>query len=447
MSYCVWEYDNWDTLIYAIKQNKCILMLGPDAAAVEVEGKKRMLTEILADELAEKIDPETRKKFSTSDLAQVAQYYYDNRGGRGPLQTRVSKFYEARKILCSKLHQNLAALPFYFTVTTAHDNMFPEALKKEGKVPKIEWYNFRGHNERIVKAMGTVDQPLVFYLYGIVDEPESLLITEDDLLDFLVTLIRKGTLQRNILNELQDENKNFLFLGFGFRHWHLRILLHLLTDRERKSCSYAMEQSTPVKTDPHQLFQTILFFQRSGSKIHIFNKKLDDFAAQLREKFGQISPTSKPVKPIDMPEVFICYTSEDKDFADLLHKEFKAAGLISCPDKEDLGDRDDGNRKIKEIPDNVHYIVVIQSKALAEKYKGYVIRDIQEINDAIEKKEFRQGQRFIIPFRIDKTPLSPELAAVGYVELMDKSNIPQLIKTIIRDFKKIKREGTYEYEQ
>lgn len=434
MSYGVWDDKKWADLIYAIRQKNCILMLGPDAAGVEVDGTQRVLTEILAEELAEEIDPEERKKINLSDLTQVAQYYYESTN-RNRLERKVFEFYEERKNLCSKLHQDLAAVPFYFTVTTTPDNMFLEALKKEGKVPIKGLYNFKGKNPGLIE-MGTVDKPLVFYLYGSLAEPSSLLLTENDLLDFLVALIsEKPRLPRNILSELQDEFKVFLFLGFGFRQWYMRILLHMLQCRNKKSDSFVMEQFSTIKKDTDQLSQTLFFFQRCDYKIHMFKMEFDDFAAQLREKFEHTPPVEPPrVTHEGMPEVFICHASEDKDSASFLHEKLEAAGLNPWLDKENLRGGDDWHQKIKETLDNVDYIIVIQSKALAKKQIGYVNR---EINYALERRlECRRGTRFIIPVKIDDSPSLQELADIQYIDLSDKSNIFELIDTIKRDFEK-----------
>lgn len=435
MPYCVWDDDNWDTLIHTIRQNNCILMLGQDAAAEELVEKPRPLTEILANELVEKvenIDPEVQKKIDPSDLVQVSQYYCMNKG-RHSLEARVSAFYNEKKNLCSKLHQNLAHLPFYLTITTTPDNMLKVAMEKEGKKPTIKRYHFNGNNPRQVE-MGTIEKPLIFYLYGMVDEPNSLVITENDLLDFLVSIIsEKRPMPKNVLNELRDESKSFLFLGFGFRNWYLRILLHVLQGRNKVSHSFAMEQFIPEY--PTQIRQTVFFFQRSDYKIYIFRQQLESFAAQLREKFSKSSST-KGQRPLqkDLPGIFICYASEDKEFADFLYKKLETAGLKPWLDKENLRGGDNWDQVIEETLENVDYVLVLQSKALAKKHEGYVIG---EINSALDRqKKFRRGYRFIIPIKIDESPLLKELKDLQTVDLREKGNIDKLIDTIIRDFKK-----------
>jgi hypothetical protein len=118
-----WKKDDWDTLIYTITQKDCILMLGPDTAVETVDRQPRLLTEILANQLVQEINSETRKRINSDDLAQVSQYYAMEKG-RKKLELNVSSFYKKKKDLCSDFHRNLAALPFYFTITTTPDTMF-----------------------------------------------------------------------------------------------------------------------------------------------------------------------------------------------------------------------------------------------------------------------------------------------------------------------------------
>jgi hypothetical protein len=441
MSTFDWDEENWDTLIYSIRQGNCILMLGPDAAVEEVDGQPHLLTEILANQLAEKIDTETREKINPSDLAQVSQYYSIERG-RNSLEAKASSFFCERKGMNTNLHRNLAALPFYFTITTTPDNMLMEALEKEGKEPMIERYHFNGDNPDIVN-MGSEEKPLLFYLYGTATDPGSLLLTENDLLDFLVVLIsEKRPLPDNILSELHDEHKSFLFLGFGFRHWYLRLLLHVLQGRNKGSHSFAMEQFMPENSD--ELQRTIYFYKKSNYKINIFKGELNHFAGQLREKYlKHVSKNStnnngtKHVLDRNAPEVFICHASEDKDYASSLYKTLAETGIRPWLDKQNLRGGDDWNRQIEKTIQKIDYFVVLQSKALADKHIGYVNR---EINSALDrKKEFRKGSRFIIPVKIEECPLLEDMHDLQTIDLTNRGNIRELTSTIKRDFAQRRR--------
>jgi hypothetical protein len=264
------------------------------------------------------------------------------------------------------------------------------------------------------------------------------MLTENDLLDFLVALSSgKRPLPDNIRSELQAENKSFLFMGFGFRHWYLRILLHVLQGGNKKnSRSFALEKFPPENTA--ELQRTVFFFKKSDYKIHIFNKDIYGFASKLRELFGQCSPTViSRFEAAKVPEVFICHASEDKDYAANLYNKLEQAGIRPWLDKENLRGGEDWDRKIRDTIKKVDYFVVLQSQDLVNKNIGYVNR---EINIALDhQEEYQRGTtRFIIPVQIEPCPLREDLKHLQTIDLTDETNIKTLIDTIQRDFKKRK---------
>ncbi|MGE5342212.1 MAG: toll/interleukin-1 receptor domain-containing protein [Candidatus Omnitrophota bacterium] len=427
MPYCDWDDDHFDTLIYSIRQNNCILMLGPDAATESIDGQPRVLTETLSGQLAERIDPVIKNHIHPFDLAQVSQNYCAEKG-RLDLEARVSGFYKQRKSITSPLHQHLAALDFYFTITTTPDYMFSQALEENGKTPVTDYYNFKGEKPGNV-VMGTTENPLLYYLYGAITNPKSLLLTENDLLDFLVALIsRKPPLPDNIRSELQDENKSFLFLGFGFRHWYLRILLHVLQGGQKKgSPSFALEQFTPENTS--ELTRNAFFFRRSDYKIHIVKEDLNSFVERLREKYEYSWFDLDP----GAPEVFICYAGEDKEYALQLYQKLKDAGIKPWMDKENLRGGDNWDKEIGQTLQRVDYCIVLQSQSLAKKQNSYVNREIERALER-QKENDSKGFKFIIPVRIDDGPLLENLIHIHTTDLTGEKRIKELISTIKRDF-------------
>ena len=73
---------------------------------------------------------------------------------------------------------------------------------------------------------GAPDHPLLYRLFGDPKEPGSMVLTENDLLDFLICMVvQRPQLPNGLLVALRQNARTFLFLGFGIRHWHLRVLL------------------------------------------------------------------------------------------------------------------------------------------------------------------------------------------------------------------------------
>ncbi len=439
MSDIKWKDENWKALKLCIESNNCILMLGPDVATKKVGKKSVPLTEILAKKLAKKFEAEVKKKINTSDLAQVSQYYYHLKRDRDILASEVVSFYKDGKDQNDKLHRNLADLPIHLYITTTPDKMLENALRKkkesgerEGLV--VERYHFDGDNKEIVE-MGTSKKPLLFYLYGTIEEPDSLMLTEDDLLDFLVNLIsKKHHLPKNIRSALNDPNKTLLFLGFGFKHWYLRILFHHLRGRYSKKPSIAMEQCRSKSIN--DLERTVIFFQNSDYKIRIFKMELNCFVEQLKEECKDIETNVTGVRAENAPEVFISHASEDKDTAAWLSERLEESGIRPWLDKEDLRERggEDWNKHIKDTISETDYFVVLQSIALKKKKIGYVNK---EINEALDRmKEFRKGEglKFIIPVKIEECPPLEDLKEYQTIDLIDRSNVNEVISTIKRDF-------------
>jgi hypothetical protein len=77
----------------------------------------------------------------------------------------------------------------------------------------------------------SVDRPLVFHIFGNVGAPDSLVLTEDDYLDYLVSVTEdKSLIPLPVRGALADSS--LLLLGLGLDDWDARILLLTLINRE-----------------------------------------------------------------------------------------------------------------------------------------------------------------------------------------------------------------------
>jgi hypothetical protein len=225
---------------------------------------------------------------------------------------------------------------------------------------------------------GTVEKPLLFYLYGTIVDPDSLVLSEDDFLDFIVATIVKNPLPDNILGQIRLPNKNLLFLGFDFRQWYLRILTRILEIKSKSSPSFALEQFTPH--NPEEFKQTIFFYRESDYRIHICNQELPGFVKALKTKYAELSaryekrsPTESPSIPLqNAATVFLCHSKQNRDMAEYLRDEFRKAGFNAWFDEDDLCGGDEWDRKIeKAIAKEIDYFMVLQSQVMSTKLESY----------------------------------------------------------------------------
>jgi hypothetical protein len=440
---CKWNDENWASLLHTIRQQKCILMLGPEAAQEQFESQCMPCTEVLAKELAAKITDNLSSwniKLDTSNLAQVSQYFAMIKD-RLILEASVSSFYTNRQNATSELHQNLSSLPFPLVITSTPDNMFYNALKKHGKNPIVERYHFSSTNNCEIVAEGTEKEPLIFHFFGTIDEPDSLVLTEDDILDFLVAVLKKPSLPDNIISTLRAKNKSMLFLGFGFKYWYLRVLLHVLKMRSKGNRSFALEQTIP--SDINEFKRTTIFYKESDYRILLFEEDILQFSRLLKSKY-EASVSKRPehiskIVPDDSPTVFICHANENKNEAAQLYEKLEAQGFNPWLDRQNLRGGDDWDRHIsRTIKKDIDYFLVLQSKSMENKLEGYVNKEIQLAID--RQKYFRPGIRFIIPITIEKCEPLEDLDYLHNIDFStEKDWLHQLTKTIRRDWERRKR--------
>jgi hypothetical protein len=412
---------DWDTLVWSLKHRNCILLLGPDIAGVAGDGSLQAeLDRAFRAELSTPVSP-------TATFPHVAQRFSDEIG-RNDLEREAAQFYQTRRPP-SAVHTALASLPFYLVISAAHDDLLAEALRAQNKPPLISRYNYKGNNPDVVK-MGEVEHPLIYQLYGDPAEPESLVLTEADLLDFLVAVVSDiPPLPHNIKSELQKKGKSFLFVGFGIRQWYIRILLHVLKLKSAETRSFALEPPIPLPDDD----QTILYY-KTGYRIEVFTYDVGEFASELARRCPpETAGTAAAAAAFapDAPKVFICHASENKDVAASIHQRFVAAGLNAWLDRARLEGGAAFDREIEQALREVDYFVLVQSEALQRKAVSYVNK---EISLALERQRYvRAGFKFIIPVLVDDSPLLPELREYQTVSLRTGDDMDHLISTIRRD--------------
>jgi len=445
------EEKDWNLLLHTINRGNCVVFLGPEMAQDVVDGHSRALTEVLARRLADELKQRSPTDILIEyDLAHVARKYSDYNSSID-LQVAVTQFYEEKKDHTSQPYLDLAALPFHLVVKTTPDAYFLEALRRHKKPCQVEGYHYRGPRRDLVPP-ATAKKPMVYYLYGYVDVPESLVISENDVLDFLVNVIAKNPpLPTNISSEIRDPSKCFLFLGFSFKNWYLRILFHVLQGQSHSNRSFALEATGPENDPAHQ--GAILFF-KDTHKIYHYCLDVGVFTDELRRRYETkygvnhipASTGAEAQVLVEAPMAFICHASEDAGYAAELSRKLREAGIDTWLDKAALKTGDDWNRQIEDAIGDVDFFLILQSRAMRDKNIAYVNK---EINLALERRrEFRPGIRFIMPLIIEEGGEMEDFDDLSTFQALDlahdlahdkEQSLTQLVNAIERDFERRKR--------
>ena len=433
------EFQQWDRLLYGIGQKQCILFLGPELPQVAESGEQVFPTEDLAERLCLQIG-EDCGSLEERSLAQIAQRILAMED-ESLLEMEVLRWHKSYRNQSSPLHDDLASLPFHWIVTSAHDPLMEAALERADKTPQVERYHYRGQNKELLPEP-TEEEPVLFYLYGHIAEPHSLVLSETQLLDFLTGLISRDPPLPNDLNAALSTERDFLFLGFGLQHWYLRILLHVLKVLRRGTRTFAFE---PPITG--QGAKSAVLFYEENFKVEVHEEDVATFVQELKSRFaessfqdtqessGAESGTGSRTQANRGAKIFVCHASEDAEKAEEIHDALQKAGLEPWIDKQSLRGGERWDDQIETTIQKVDYFVVLNSRALATKAQGraYVVK---EINLALQEEQKSFGS-YIIPAKIDDVPLLEPLADFQAVDLTADGGLRKLVREIKRQAHKL----------
>ena len=283
---------DWSEVIESIKRGNCILLLGPQVSFKPDDPDFLPLSTRLAHYLAENTKLGDKELVNPDDIAHVAQLY-QQKHDHLKLEMAVKRFYDAYTNETTAFHRDMAELPFTLCINTTPDNFFINALIAADKEPIRDYYNFK-RTRPFASIQPTDKKPYIYSLYGHCDDPESLVLTEDDLLEFLVKVIKGSPeLPPFIRSQFADQDLNFLFVGFGFHSWHNRILLHTLNAHDHRIQSLAVEDRSFFGHP--DCCQTSVFYTLHH-KIRFEQLSWLEFARQLRNAYNP-TPTPKVSTP------------------------------------------------------------------------------------------------------------------------------------------------------
>lgn len=435
---------DWKRLIQIIRRQTCIPILGPGAAVAPGSGEGMGLTQSLVSSIKDQIGEE--ELCEAANLCQAAQCYI-RKFSRPDLEVMVREFYRPFEAETTPLHLALARLPFTLCVNATFDRFLLNAFRAVGKDPVFDYYHFGKLEHRSPLAqidpafLKDPERPVVYNLYGSCEDDTSLVLSENDLLKFLIKVVtREPPLPDFIRARFSDRGVSFLFLGFGFRHWYMRILLHVLEAHSHENPSLAMEDARFFSHPERE--QLVVFFEREH-RIYFRQEGWASFAMELLRRYEASGPPPSPPPndlPPDAPRVFLCHDSRDKGRVEDLGRELQARDIAVWLDKQNLRGGDDWERLIPSvIKGQVDYVVVVQSASMVARKESYLYAEIKAARH--RQKNFAEGARFLVPAHLQAECLLNELSHLQSVDLTKPDGIQKLAQTILEDWNRPGRRG------
>jgi SIR2-like domain len=229
------------------------------------------------------------------DLARVAQY----------LSVYQDDAMYPKELICDELarlappdfsapgeaHGVLAALPLPVFITTNYDDSMCAALRAMDKDPRREICRWNSSPALAAEPSPisepgyepTVANPLVFHLHGHLGLPESLVLTEDDYLDFLVAISRDPDLLPHRIQRALA-GTSLLFLGYRLADWDFRVIHRGLVAAMEASLR---RLSVTVQLTPSDPARDYLDRYFSALKLRVYWGNAAEFAAELQTRWRQ----------------------------------------------------------------------------------------------------------------------------------------------------------------
>ncbi len=422
-------------LLERIRKGTCVLLMGP-GVAIAPDDTTAPLTVRLSRELAQDPQIDNDPRLGDRDnLSHAAQLYYQVKRDRDELRLVAEDFYSRFATVTTAFHCSIASLPFRLCISTTPDDLLFNAFTSVGKKPIKTHYNmYHAGSDSLPKP--TVEAPAVFHLYGHPSNRESLVLTESDLIEFLVHVVQRDPpLPDEIRGHVGDPDTSFLFVGFGFQFWYVRVLLHVLNVYGHKDRSVALEDPAFFANPEHA--QAVGFFGDRAIEFKHFG--WPDFAERLQQMYeaqgGASKPAPGPEPNADAPRAFLCYASEDVEAVARLGERLEAAGIGVWRDKQNLRGGDNWDRVLVHVIEKqVHYVIVAQSKTMDRRGEGYFYKEIAVARE--RQLRMRQGRVFVLPLQIESCQGLEELKDLHQISLATDDDFDKLVQVIRDDWSK-----------
>lgn len=405
---------HWSVLISAIEEGRVIPVIGPELLVFEQDGAKTDLYSLLAGRLADKLAVDRAdlpKQFSLDD---VALRYFENRGQRSVLYSTLNSLVRDPAFPVPEPLRRLAEIDgLRLFVSTTFDGFMARALEDARPAAKSSAvtrdYSLRSRVEDLPNAVEDLEAPVVFRLFGGSSTLTDYVVTDEDLLEFLLALRSPDRRPKLLFDALRD--CNLLVLGCSFPNWLSRFFVRVISDMRLLDRRDTLETIADDRTAEDQ--NLVLFLRHCNISIFQGGGTVE-FVDELWRRWREIHPEGQKASAgasvsiqEDRPTVpggaiFLSYASEDRAMVLELKEHLEQAGLEVWFDQRRLEAGDVYEHKIRRNIATCSFFFPCISRASANRLEGYYRK---EWHWAIERsRRFEASFPFIQPIVLDDTP-------------------------------------------
>ncbi len=274
--------EDWGLILRRIRSENCIPFLGAGASLGFGAGPGLPTASQLAASLAKGCNYPCP---NPSDLLRVAQYY-EIVNDPHDLRTTIRDIILKSGARPSVVHSTLAAMPFRIVLTTNFDKLMERAFEDAGKAPQAAYYERYGDRQEPAKP--TLQEPLVYKLHGTIDKLDSMVVTENDIVEFAACLMFADPPLPEVVKGLFADD-SLLFIGYGLKDWNVRVMLRAFREkrwvRTPGTASFAVQRRPSDDGGLGQEWERTVMFWKETEKLRCYDMDAVEFITELKRRF------------------------------------------------------------------------------------------------------------------------------------------------------------------
>lgn len=401
----------WGQLLQFVEEGRVVPVVGRDLLQIEDGTRRRSLDEALGERLAARLGVEA----AAPTVNAVACHHV--RGG-GELED----VYSAMALVLAELQpapppslRKLAEiLPLKLFVTTTSDSLLASALDLQRfagrRTTEVLAYSPEAPTDIPAEA-AVAARPIVYHIFGKASAVPDYVVTDEDLLEFVVALQSGNRRPARLFDVLR--RSQLLIIGTGFSDWLARLFLRLARGERLSSVRGRTDvlADLSARDDPG----LVVFLRQFSTRTKVFPGSPEEFVEELHARWRARHGASEPapasgLEPaaMDAGAVFLSYASEDLAAAQAIHDALEQAGIAVWFDKRALEAGDVYESKIRRnIEESSLFIPVVSRNTLTSRRRFFRLEWDHASRVAVQAPP---NVRFILPLVIDET--SPSEAAI-----------------------------------
>lgn len=414
------DEDRWRDLLLLIESGRVVPVVGQELLVVDGPEGPVNLRAWMAARLAEALKVEFDPAHQGDPLSAVACRYLATNHDERPIYLHLYRIHQQLPALGlpPSLRRLAAIEPFKLFVTTNFDDSLSRAIDAEraGGRPVTEARAYTPTPDDRQDLSGPIEdlrRPMVFHLLGKASPHPNYVVTEEDALEFVYSLLSPGKPAR-LFSELY--RKDVLVIGCRFPAWLVRFFIRL--SRQERLRLAQGHSVFVVDTGARGDRALIEFLRAYKTRTEVIEHQDPiGFVNELHDRWQAAHPRragtrSAPAARSDITPgaIFLSYASEDRDVVEALAERLDKGGLDVWFDRHQLMVGDDFEDRIRDNIDKCRLFLPILS------------RHCLDPNDRFFRLEWKQAvrrsdklppsRRFIIPVAIDDVP--PDSDEIDY---------------------------------